>query len=75
MTLINPTGDGKAVPMVSRMLTVGAALLLSGCLEAIDLAEERIVSPPYCETPNGIALCKSEIGDSDEAFGAGSAKP
>ena len=43
-----------------RIIAVAAALLLSGCLEAADLAEERLVSPPYCEAPNGIALCPED---------------
>ena len=42
-----------------RYLLVTAALLLAGCLEAADLAEERLVSPPYCQTPDGIALCST----------------
>jgi hypothetical protein len=42
-----------------RAVAVAAVLLLAGCLEAADLAEERIVSPPYCETPNGLVLCSS----------------
>ena len=40
-----------------RIIALLAALLLLGCLEAADLAEERLVSPPYCDTANGIALC------------------
>ncbi len=41
-----------------RFVAVASLLLLGGCLEAIDLVEERLVSPPYCETANGIALCE-----------------
>lgn len=43
-----------------RLIALAAVLLLSGCLEAADLAEERLVSPPYCETPDGIALCPGD---------------
>ncbi len=41
-----------------RFLGLAAVLLLGGCLEVADLAQERLVSPDYCETPNGIALCE-----------------
>ena len=43
-----------------KYFAVAAVLLLAGCLEAADLAEERLVGPEYCETPNGIALCPDE---------------
>ncbi len=41
-----------------RFVAVASLLLLGDCLDAIDLVEERLVSPPYCETANGIALCE-----------------
>ena len=33
------------------------ASLLTGCLEAADLVQERLAAPDYCRTPSGIALC------------------
>ncbi len=51
-----------------RYLAIAAVLLLAGCLEAADLVEEQIVSPAYCETPRGVALCSAtEAGSSRKA--------
>jgi hypothetical protein len=40
-----------------RFVLLATALLFAGCLEAADLAEERLVSPETCRVPNGVALC------------------
>lgn len=40
-----------------RFLGLAAVLFLGGCIEAADLAQERITAPDYCQTENGIALC------------------
>ncbi len=58
-----------------RCVAIGTSLLLSGCLEAIDLAEERLVSPPYCERPDGIALCEPDTIDGGKLLGSGPRKP
>ena len=42
-----------------RYIGLAALLLLGGCLEAADLAEERLVSPDYCASaPGTVTLCK-----------------
>lgn len=41
-----------------RFLRLAALLLLGGCIEAADLAQERITAPDYCPTENGIAICE-----------------
>lgn len=41
-----------------RYLGICAVLLLGGCLEAADLAQERIAAPDYCRTGDGIVLCE-----------------
>lgn len=46
-------------PKAMRYAILGFVLLLGGCLEAIDLAEERLASPRMCEVPNGIVRCAS----------------
>ena len=33
-------------------------MLLAGCLEAADLAQERLAAPEYCRTSDGITLCE-----------------
>jgi hypothetical protein len=43
--------------MLTRLLSLVTVLLLSGCLEAIDLVQERVEAPPVCRTPNGVAVC------------------
>jgi hypothetical protein len=46
---------------MTKFAVLVAALLLAGCLEAVDLAEERVVSPATCVVPNGVALCGPEL--------------
>jgi hypothetical protein len=41
-----------------RFAGLAALLLLGGCLEAADLAQERITAPDYCPTQNGITICE-----------------
>lgn len=41
-----------------KLIALGIALLLSGCLEAYDLVEEKLGSPRYCHTPTSSALCE-----------------
>ena len=45
-----------------RYLGLFAALMLAGCIEAADLAQERITAPDYCPTQNGIAICEDAEG-------------
>ena len=41
-----------------RFVGLAALLILGGCLEAADLAQERLAAPDYCPTPDGITLCE-----------------
>jgi hypothetical protein len=47
--------------MTKFAVLAATLLLLGGCLEAVDLVEERVVSPPTCVVPNGVALCGPEL--------------
>jgi hypothetical protein len=42
---------------LAKCLALAMILLLGGCLEAVDLAEEQLGGPAYCATPNGIVIC------------------
>lgn len=42
-----------------RYIVLAAVLLLGGCLETADLAQERITAPGYCPTANGVAMCEA----------------
>ncbi len=46
-----------------RFIGLAAFLLLGGCLEAADLAQERLTTPDYCATPDGVTLCEEEDGN------------
>ena len=42
-----------------RYLALAVLLLLGGCLEAMDVPIAKLTAPDYCETPNGLVLCKT----------------
>jgi hypothetical protein len=44
-----------------KYMVVAAVLLLGGCLEAADLAQERIAAPQYCSTPNESCFARRAI--------------
>ena len=41
-----------------RYVALAGVLLLGGCLEAVDLVEEKLAAPAYCHTPTATTLCR-----------------
>ena len=46
-----------------KFVVLALVLLLGGCLEAADLAQERLQTPAYCATESGgVAICPGAAG-------------